>query len=98
MPLYTVTCRDKPDGFELRASTRAAHLDWLAASRLPVKLGGPWMDAQGRSVGSLLIVEASDLAEVRAWAEEDPYARAGLFAQVTVEPWRLVVGGFGQGA
>ncbi len=98
MPLYTVTARDKPDGFDLRAATRAAHLDWLAGSAIPVKLGGPWMDAEGRSVGSLLIVDAADLAAARAWAAEDPYDKAGLFADVTVEPWRLVVGGFGQGA
>ena len=32
------------------------------------------------------------------WAEADPYARAGLFAEVAVEPWRLVVGGFAEPA
>ncbi len=98
MPLYTVTGRDKPESFDLRASTRAAHLDWLAEHPDKVRLGGPWMDAQGRSVGSLLIVEAQTLEAAQAWAADDPYAQAGLFAQVTVEPWRLVVGGFGQGA
>ena len=98
MPLYTVIGRDKPDAFELRAATRAAHLDWLAASSLPVRLGGPFMDEEGRSVGSLLVVEAPDLAAARAWAAQDPYAKADVFAQVAVEPWRLVVGGFGQGA
>ena len=98
MPLYTVTARDRPESFDLRAATRAAHLDWLAGSPLPVKLGGPWMDGEGRSVGSLLIVEAPDLAAARAWAAQDPYAKADLFAELAVEPWRLVVGGFGQGA
>lgn len=92
MALFTITCRDKPDGFDLRARTRDAHLAYLAGRGGAVRLGGPWLDGEGRSVGSLLIVEADDLAAARALAEADPYARAGLFASVDVEPWRLVVG------
>ena len=93
MPLFTVSCRDRPDSFDLRAATRDRHLAYLAGHGAAVRLGGPWLDAQGRSVGSLLIVEAEDVAAVQALADGDPYARAGLFASVTVEPWRLVVGG-----
>ena len=93
MPLFTISCRDKPESFDLRAATREAHLAWLAGEGC-VRLGGPWLDAQGRSTGSLLIVEAADRAAAERWAADDPYARAGLFAAVSVEPWRLVVGGF----
>ena len=95
MPLYAVTCRDKPDGFDLRARTREAHLAWLAEHEATVRLGGPLMDGEGRSTGSLLIVEAPDLAAATRWAAQDPYAAAGVFASTTVEPWRVVVGGFG---
>lgn len=95
MPLYTIAAYDKPDVFDLRAATRAAHLDHLAAHADRVRLGGPWLDAEGRSVGSFLVVEAADLAHARALADGDPYARAGLFARVEVTPWRPVVGGFG---
>ena len=94
MPLFTVSCRDRPDAFDLRARTREAHLAYLAERGDAVRLGGPWQDEEGRSVGSLLIVEAGDLAAARALADADPYAQAGLFASVQVEPWRLVVGGF----
>ena len=93
MPLFTVSCRDREDAFDLRAATREAHLAWLADDPR-VKLGGPWLDAQGRSIGSLLIVEFDDLAAAEAWAAQDPYAQAGLFAFTAVGPWRLVVGGF----
>ena len=99
MPFFTVSCRDKPDAHDLRAATRDRHLAYLAGCGAAVRLGGPWLDAQGRSVGSLLIVEADDLAGARALADADPYVQAGLFASTTVEPWRLVVGGFApQGA
>ncbi len=94
MPLFTVTCRDKPDSFDLRARTRDAHLAYLAEQGGAVRLGGPWLDGEGRSVGSLLVVEAEDLAAAQLLADGDPYGRAGLFASVTVEPWRLVIGGF----
>ena len=94
MPLYTVSGRDRPDSFDLRARTRDAHLAYLAAQGGAVKLGGPWLDGEGRSVGSLLIVEADDLAAAQALADGDPYAQAGLFASVAVEPWRRVVGDF----
>lgn len=94
MPLFTVSCRDRPDSFDLRARTRDAHLAYLSGQGPAVRLGGPWLDGEGRSVGSLLIVEADDLAAARALADGDPYARAGLFASVSVEPWRLVVGAF----
>lgn len=93
MPLFTVSGRDRPGSFDLRAATREAHLAYLAGRGAAVRLGGPWLDAQGRAIGSLLVVEADDLAAAQALADADPYAVAGLFASVTVEPWRLVVGG-----
>ena len=94
MPLFTVSCRDRPDAHALRAVTRDRHLAYLAGRGAAVKLGGPWLDPQGRSVGSLLIVEADDLAGAQALADGDPYALQGLFASVAVEPWRLVIGDF----
>ena len=94
MPLFTIAARDRPDGFDLRARTREAHLAWLAAEGGRVRLGGPWLDGEGRSVGSLLIVEVADLQAAQALAATDPYAHAGLFASTEVAPWRLVVGGF----
>ena len=61
-----------------------------------MKLGGPWLDeADGGPLGSMLLIEAKDLAAARALAAEDPYRAAGLFAEVTVRPWRLVAGALG---
>ena len=96
MPLFTLACRDKPESFDLRARTRDAHLAYLAERAGEVRLGGPWLDGEGRSVGSLVIVEAEDQVAAEAFAAADPYARAGLFERVEVTPWRLVVGGFGE--
>lgn len=98
MPLFTLICRDRTDAGDLRARTREAHLAYLAAHADRVRLGGPRLDGEGRAVGSLLIVEAADADAVHAFAQADPYARAGLFAEVAVEGWRRVVGGFAEPA
>ena len=60
-----------------------------------MKSGGPWLDeADGGPLGSMLVIEAEDLATAQAFAAADPYALAGLFAEVRVVPWRRVVGDF----
>ena len=95
MPLFVVDCQDHPHAFALRQATRETHLAYLASLGRAVRLGGPVLDDEGRSIGSVLIVEAADATAARAIADADPYARAGLFAQVAVRPWRCVIGGFG---
>jgi uncharacterized protein YciI len=61
-----------------------------------VKLAGPFLTAAegGDPRGSMLIVEAADVAAAEAFAAGDPFAVAGLFERTTVEPWRITIGGF----
>jgi hypothetical protein len=42
--------------------------------------------------GSLIILEVADLATAEAWAAADPYAKAGLFGDVTLTGWKKVIG------
>lgn len=91
MPLFAITCKDKPGALETRLATRPAHLDYLKGFT-GVKLGGALLGEDGNPVGSLLIVEAQDLAAAQAQADNDPYTRAGLFESVEVRPWRLAIG------
>jgi uncharacterized protein YciI len=91
VPLFSLVCIDKPDSLALRQSTRPRHLDYMDATGV-VRLGGPLLDPQGENpIGSLLIVEADDLAAVEAFAAADPYAQAGLFERVEIRPYRVVV-------
>ena len=84
--LFVITATDKPDGAALRAATRSAHLDYLRATRV-VKLGGPFLGPDGGMVGSLTIFEATDADAAKAWAANDPYAKAGLYAHCELRPW-----------
>jgi uncharacterized protein YciI len=42
--------------------------------------------------GSMLIVEAADLAAAKAFSAADPYTTAGLFESVEIRPFRVVTG------
>jgi uncharacterized protein YciI len=85
--LFVITAQDKPGGGALRATTRSAHFDYVRATGT-VKLGGPFLGPDGAMVGSLIIFEAQDLDAAKAWAANDPYAKAGLFAEVELRPWK----------
>jgi uncharacterized protein YciI len=96
MPLFVITAVDKPGALPVRLEHRPAHLAYLADHGAMVKLAGPFLTAAegGDPSGSMLIVEAADLAAAEAFAAADPFAVAGLFASSKVEPWRITIGGF----
>lgn len=86
---FAVIAKDHPGKTDLRAQTKtrhSAHLD-AAAEELRVLQTGPLLDEGGAEVGSLLILEAVALATVESFMAADPYAKAGLFAQVDIHPW-----------
>ena len=37
-------------------------------------------------------ISAADMAAAQIWAENDPYAKAGLFENVTLTQWNRVIG------
>lgn len=84
-------CTDKPGHLQTRLDNRAAHLDHIAASGI-VEMAGPFLDTDGQMVGSLVILTVESIEQANNWAEADPYALAGLFASVTVQEWKKVVG------
>ena len=91
--LFVIHGIDKEGDGSLRLHNREAHLAFLKENAASVRLGGPLLSDDGsRMVGSMLVIEADDIAAARALAEHDPYAKAGVFAAVDIRPWRAVVG------
>jgi uncharacterized protein YciI len=88
--LFAVTIEDKPGMAATRRAVRAAHLDWLERHRAMLVIAGPIMDAQGQSIGSVRVIDAPDRAAVDALTDGDPFAQAGCFARVSVNPYRVV--------
>lgn len=89
MPLFALVCLDKPDSLEVRMGAREAHLAWAATQ--PLKFGGPFLDAEGRMVGSLIVVDLADMAAAKAFNAADPYTKAGLWASVEIRPFRVTI-------
>lgn len=81
---------DKPNSLDLRMENRPAHVEWLKSNPIPV--AGPMLDDDGNPNGSVVIIEAEDLAAAQALVETDPYAIAGLFEKTDLKPWKWVIG------
>lgn len=90
MPLFVLTCIDKPGALAVRMGAREDHLAWVKGQ--PLKLGGPFLDAGGAMAGSLMIVEAADLEAARAFNAADPYTKAGLWQSVDIRLFRVTLG------
>ena len=91
MPEFVLLCRDKPNCIELRLQTRAAHLEYLATLTEPILMAGPLLSDDEKPIGSLIIIEAQSYKRAEAIAAADPYAKAGLFAEVEIKPFRKVI-------
>ncbi len=91
--LFAAMCHDKPDHLAVRLATRDVHVAWLKGMGAKVRIAGPFLDDTGEIMqGSIVVIEAESLAEAKATFAADPYAVAGLFADVEIRPWRWVVG------
>ena len=83
-------CTDKPGHLQTRLDNRAAHLAHIETSGV-VEMAGPFLH-EGAMTGSLVVLNVETLAEAQAWAEADPYAKAGLFSSVVISEWKKVIG------
>jgi uncharacterized protein YciI len=96
--LYAIISEDVPNSLETRLKTRPAHLKRLetlkAQGHLILAGPHPAIDASDPGTagftGSLVVAEFSSLDEARAWAQADPYNEAGVYAHVTVKPFKKV--------
>ena len=97
--LYAIIATDQPQSLPLRLSVRPAHLERLRAlqdeGRLILAGPHPAIDCEDPGEagfsGSLIVAEFPDLAAAQAWADADPYVQAGVFARITVKPFRKVL-------
>jgi hypothetical protein len=94
--LFAIICIDRPGSLEIRKANREAHLAHIQNSNGAVQQAGPFLDESadggGQMCGSLIIFQADDISEARAWADADPYKAADLFSSVEIRPWNRVVG------
>lgn len=87
--LFALICKDRAGRLQVRLDTRPEHVAFLEGLNGEKKLAfaGPFLDAGGEPNGSLVVVEAPDLAAAEALSAADPYAKAGLFESVEIRQW-----------
>ncbi|WGW04545.1 YciI family protein [Tropicibacter oceani] len=90
--LIALIAHDKKGALQTRKDNRDAHLAYIKATGV-VNQAGPLLDGAGEMCGSLVILDVADMAAAQDWADNDPYAKAGLFDSVTLTAWKRVIGG-----
>lgn len=86
---YAIQTTDKPNSAELRAKTRAAHIQYLTANVDKLLAAGALTADDGTGGhGGILIVDTDERREAEAFIAGDPFTQAGLFEKVTVSRWR----------
>ena len=97
--LYAIIAEDIPGALGKRLEARPGHLERLkalnAAGRLVLAGPNPAIDAEDPGpagfTGSIIVAEFASREAAIAWASEDPYVAAGVYARVTVKPFRKVL-------
>ena len=97
--LYAFISQDVPGSLEKRLAARPAHLQRLEQlrddGRLILAGPHPAIDSEDPGpagfTGSLVVAEFDSLEEARHWADSDPYVAAGVYADVTVKPFKKVL-------
>ena len=96
---YAIISEDHADSLALRSKSRPAHLERVGElvrqGRLLTAGPHPAIDSADPGnagfSGSLIIAEFASLAAAQRWADEDPYATAGVYRTVTVKPYKQVL-------
>ena len=89
--MFAVIAMDKKGHLEKRLEVRPAHLQYWEDNADAMVLAGPFLDAQGKAIGSMMVVAAPDRAVAEQVVGNDPYAVAGVFESVDIRPWNWVI-------
>lgn len=97
--LYAIISEDVANSLPLRKQARADHLARLETlkdqGRLILAGPHPAVDSndpgEAGFTGSLVVAEFPSLEAAQQWADADPYIAAGVYAGVTVKPFKKVL-------
>ena len=74
----------------MRKANRADHIDYLNFGTA-VSQAGLLLSDEGEMIGSLIILDVNVLEDARAWSENNPYVKAGLFKSVEFILWNKMI-------
>jgi uncharacterized protein YciI len=89
---FVVHCLDHKHTQPLRLENYGAHKAYLEAGEVRTVISGPLLaPGDGTMIGSLFVFEAGTLAEVTEFNANDPFTRAGVWAEVKIHPFNMRV-------
>jgi len=87
---FLITAYDHPEKETERENVRQAHREYLASFGKRLLASGALLDEAGENiVGGASLFDTDDRDEALRFEAEDPYAKAGIRADVKVVQWRL---------
>lgn len=94
--LFSIVAQDVENSLALRKQARPAHVERLKVlveeGRLVLAGPNPAIEAEDPGEagfsGSIIIAEFDSLEHAQRWAEADPYVAAGVYAGVSVKPFK----------
>lgn len=97
--LYSIVGIDRENSLEARMSARPDHVARLELlkqeGRLIIAGPNPAIDSEDPGEagfsGSIIIAEFESLQAAQAWADDDPYLKAGAYESVSVKPFKKVL-------
>jgi len=86
--------RDRPEVLDLRRRTMEAHWSFMDGYGDAMIARGPTLAADDDEfmTGSLHLVDLPDAAAAQVFAYEEPFFKAGVFAEVLVRRWGNILG------
>jgi uncharacterized protein len=93
---YAIVAEDVPNSLEKRMNARPEHLARLQILQNEGRLllAGPFPAIDSIDpgptgyTGSLIVAEFADLETAQSWAMDDPFMSSGVYATVSVRPFR----------
>lgn len=97
--LYAIISQDVENSLEKRLSVRPAHVERLQVLKEQghLILAGPHPAIDNNEpgpagfTGSLIVAEFDSVEAAQAWADDDPYIKAGVYDSVIVKPFKKVL-------
>jgi uncharacterized protein YciI len=92
MPLYAVIGFDHPESITRREEIRVEHRAYVRDHMTPIRMAGAFNNEADQQIGTLYVFEAKDEEAVWRWLKAEPFYRDGIYRQLEVRRWNLVIG------
>ena len=95
--IFIFSANDKPNNLQTRMDNRPDHLEFLQTANdndVKLLLAGPIVNENDDMIGSRIIAEAETKQTFQNWLNQDPYEKANLFAEKSLNELKIGINNF----